>query len=145
MHILDKKRIISSNRHLFKTCKCVSFTGAKINDFEKLMRWRKRYTEMSFEPYGIGIEKNYALLNGISKVKYLPIGEMKNIKIFERWKYQSPGKKGDWLLEDEYRYNGDVDISLMPSDKIICICPYKNEALNVMKKYDIFAYYIFED
>lgn len=145
MHILDIKRIISSSRHLSKNCKCVSFSGAKIYDFEKLMRWRKRYTEMSFEPYGIGIEKKYALLNGITKVKYLPLRELKNIGIFEKWKYQSTGEKADWLLEDEYRSNGDVDISLIPPHKLICICPYKNEALMIRKKYDIFAYSIYED
>ena len=145
MHIFENLKINGSSRHLSKNNKCVSFTGAKFESFEKLMRWRKRYNEMSFEPYGVGIEKKIAIIKGIEKVKYLTVNEMQKIKISDKWKYQSIGKNGNWSLEDEYRFNGNVDLISIPSDKIIGICTNKKEALLIKNKFNIFAYSIYEE
>ncbi len=144
MHILDTKKFIGSERHLSSGSKCVSFTGSSVVDFVNLMKWRKRYTEYSFEPYGIGIEKNYAEYIGIQKVIYLNKCSLKEKVPSERWKYHSTGEYFDWKTENEYRYNGDLDLNSIPNDKIVCFCVNKDEASIITKKYSLLSYFLYE-
>lgn len=145
MRILEKKKIIGSERHLSSGSKCVSFTGSSVVDFVKLMKWRKRYTEYSFEPYGLGIEKKFGISIGIHKITYLHKYALKEIDPSERWKYHSLGEYYDWITENEYRYKGDLDFFNIPNDKLICFCLHKEEASIITKKYSILTYYISEN
>jgi len=139
-HILDKMCICSSDRHLSKNCKSVSFSGLNPKRFIDNFRWRKRYTEMSFEPYGIGIDKKYALNNGFVKVEYVEPINIKNVDIDKKWMVHSKGISNNWSNEEEYRFSGDVDLSLIPKDKLLCICLHKNEAQEIQKKFHITSY-----
>jgi hypothetical protein len=93
-----------------------------------LMRWRARYRQMSFEPYGIGIERQVALEHGICPVRYydrengeLPAAE--NI-----WLSQSAGTKGNWTAEREYRHRGDFNLGAIPRNKLLLLCHTAAEA-----------------
>jgi hypothetical protein len=126
--IVLNNTILSSSKNIEEQQSVVSFSGCSPVQMLPLIRWRSRYKQMSFEPYGIGIEKEDALSVGITPVSYYDRNKQLNHKEIPSWQKQSNGVKSDWTKEDEYRYNGDFDLSLIPDDNKIVICRYKKEA-----------------
>lgn len=126
--ILDEKLIIASAKNMPGKTPAVSFTGLAPIDIIKLMKWRARYSQMTFEPFGIGIEKDTALSMGIGKVQYYDIKSRKNNLSHPSWLRQSMGKITDWRNENEFRYKGNFDLNNIPTDKLIAVCFHKDEA-----------------
>jgi hypothetical protein len=142
-NILDNNLIYSSSRHASKTSKMVSFTGSPIYQFFDLMKWRNKYNEMSYEPYGIGINREDALKIGFKKVLYCSRDEFDKLTIDEKKIYHSSGIKTDWSKENEYRYFCDLDLNKIPKEKKICICQNSDESSYVEKKYGIKSYSLY--
>ncbi len=83
---------------------------------------------MSFEPFGIGIERNYAIAHGIKEVRYYQPSQKKPVDGQDSWWWQSVGKKTDWRIENEFRHKGDFNFSKVPEDKRLIFCHYKSQA-----------------
>jgi len=130
-NILYSKVIKASSRHMPDKEKIVAFTGCIPLEFVKNMRWRSRYTEMSFEPYGIAIEMKAAIDAGVRKVVYVNSRKDKNQN--ENWLIQSYGEKGFWVEEDEYRFKGDFYLKDFCRDQMVVICRNKEECEIVEK------------
>jgi hypothetical protein len=77
---------------------------------------------MSYEPYGIGIEKEEAIKNGFKKVSYCDPDKFNKLTSEEKKIYHSSGKKTDWSEENEFRLFSDLDLSQIPNEMKICIC-----------------------
>lgn len=142
-NILRTKTIKASSRHMSRNVKVVSFTGRSPLYFSSLMKWRSRYKEMSFEPYGIGIEKKAAFKYGIRPVIYQE--NFRNCTGNDRWLNQTYGKSCWWPDEDEYRYPGDVDLSLFSPEQLICFCLTENEADFIEKEFGIITIAFYEE
>ena len=128
-------QIKASSLHMPQKTPTVSFSGLAPQVAISLMYWRPRYCQMSFEPYGIGIEKDYAISMGIQAVHYYKAkSKPKNVM---PWLCQSIGKRSDWRLEDEYRYLGDLDLFHIPNEKKICFCYLHDEARDIQKRFGI--------
>jgi len=125
-NMLITGRIRGSSSHIINNHRVVSFSGCSPEEFVPLMRWRSRYKCMSFEPYGIGIKKEFALRVGIRPVIYTD----KTIteETDESWLYQSKGKIGNWVKEDEYRFKGDLALCDIPLSQLICFCLYEYQS-----------------
>jgi len=135
MNILSCRKIKASARHMPLKTPTVSFSGLPPHDAISLMRWRSRYCQMSFEPYGIGIDKTYAKSIGIKAVQYyLPNQKPKDIA---PWMCQSIGKRSDWRLESEYRYQGDLDLATIPIEMQVCFCYRSEEAIEIQRQFGI--------
>ena len=85
---------------------------------------------MSFEPYGIGIERDTALSAGIRQVYYYTALDRDSPQN-ERWLRQSAGEKSDWRREKEYRIRGDFDLSRIARDKLLLFCRYRSEVAQI--------------
>ena len=103
-----------------------------------LMKWRSRYRQMSFEPYGIGIEKTTAIQLGIVPVHYYRKKEYPKDK--PPWQLQSQGMKTDWKQEAEYRYPGDFNLSDIEPKKVAYFCHTRDEADFIEKSFGIRSY-----
>jgi hypothetical protein len=136
-HIFESQIIIGSDRHMPGKQQCVSFTGETPGQFLPLMRWRSRYKEMAFEPYGIGIRKCVALERGVKRVKY--IESTSGVNDEDRWLTQSPGKKGDWLLENEYRCKEQFPFTNIDRSDLLVVCQTVSESLHLSEKYGLNA------
>ena len=136
-NIMETKRIIASSKHMPKKIASVSFSSLSPYEMTPLIRWRARYLQMSFEPYGIGIESQYALASNIYPVRYYDKKSYHNLSKNDSWLYQSTGIKTDWRVEHEFRYRGDFNLSLIPINKLICFCFNENEAATLENLYDI--------
>lgn len=138
-NIIKTKKIVATKKNMPASTYTVSFSGLSPYEIIPLIKWRTRYRQMSFEPYGIGIERNYALSSGIRPVKYYDKKQKKYAKEKDPWLTQSSGLKSDWQVEDELRHYGDFDLSSVPTDKLILFCFYENEAEDIEKKYSLRA------
>lgn len=123
--ILSSRRIIASPRHMPGNIPCVSFTAASVQGFVPLMRWRSRYREMSFEPYGVGIRVSAARNIGVRPVHYHDRRDSPDAGPV--WGSQSAGVLTDWRQEQEWRVRGDVDLADISPGDLAAICPTEAE------------------
>ncbi|MFQ5453802.1 MAG: hypothetical protein ACE5D6_06410, partial [Candidatus Zixiibacteriota bacterium] len=130
LNIISNKFIKASPKNMPNKIPVVSFSEQTVSEMVNLMRWRSRYKQMSFEPYGIGIEKKTAFNMAIRPVKYHNKKEylLNNKENNYRWLSQSSGEKSDWRAEQEYRHKGDFMLTNIPLDKMILICHTEEEA-----------------
>lgn len=138
-NIIARGKIYGSERHMPKDVQAVCFTGHSPKRFLQHMRWRRRYVQMSFEPYGIGIEKKTAEAAGIQPVIYAGSGELRKLNPSERWIHQSEGKKCDWSEENEFRYKGSFSLTNIRPDKLTVFCLYPYEASLIRNRYGVEA------
>jgi hypothetical protein len=127
IRILSEQKLRASSRHLKKGIRAVAFSQLNPSKAINLMKWRSRYHEMSFEPYGIAIENTTAEKNGIKKV-YYGNPEMRNyLEPDKRPYFQSIGRIGNWSPEKEYRHIGDIDLSSINKKLITAIVLYPRD------------------
>ncbi len=128
MNMLSGNRLVASDRHMPRSTPTVSFSGLSPVDTLPLMKWRARYRQMSFEPYGVGIDKDTAYQMGIRRVRYYNRRNGTRTGGVDPWLAQSRGQKSDWGAEDEYRHRGDLQLSSAPRDRLVAFCVSRSEA-----------------
>ncbi len=126
--ILRTGRIVASSRHMPLGTPCVCFSGLPPADMVSLVRWRARYREMSFEPYGIGIERETVLRMGVHPVVYYERSSRCPPPPDDAWLRQSSGAITCWRNEDEYRSRGDFPLRRVPCDAVVVFCHTAREA-----------------
>jgi len=137
--ILTGKSIFASSNNMPSDIRTVCFSGLVPKEAIRLMKWRARYCQMSFEPFGIGIERNYAMAHGIKEVRYYDLSQEKQIDGQDNWLWQSAGMKTDWRNEKEFRHKGDFEFSSVPKEKLIVFCHYKKQASLIQNKTNLRA------
>ena len=137
--IINTKSIIASYKNMPSAIRTVCFSGLVPRGAAGLMKWRARYSQMSFEPFGIGIERSYAMAHGIKEVRYYELSQEKHIVGQDKWLWQSAGQKTDWRDEKEFRYKGDFEFSSVPKEKLIIFCHYKKQASLIQNKTNLRA------
>ncbi len=136
--IIAEHRLIASPRHMPANTPVVSFTGLSPTQIVPLMRWRSRFGEMSFEPYGLGLRRSTAEQLGIRPVRYYGGSERRPVDT-DQWLTQSSGAKTDWRQELEYRHRGDLDLSVVPTDDLIVFCLSPEESDQLQARFGIRA------
>jgi hypothetical protein len=135
---LQMKRLIASPRHMPQNTPVVAFSGLSPLEVAPLMRWRARFGEMSFEPYGIGIKVDAALRAATQPVRYYD-RKIKGEVSGQPWLWQSTGTRTDWRQEREYRHPGDFDLDkLLPSDLLV-FCLTSDEAAEITANFGLRA------
>jgi len=133
LRIVDMRRLIASIKNMPQNTPTVSFSALAPVEAAPLMRWRSRYRQMSFEPYGIGIRKSVAEDAGIRPVIYYDKGDNLPDNA-EPWLTQSTGSISDWTAEKEYRYRGDLTLSSFNDDDLVLFVRTADEARFVHEK-----------
>ena len=99
------------------------------------MRWRSRYSQMSFEPYGLGIRKQLAFQLGVMPVRYYDRKSEPLPGDVPIWLTQSIGEKSDWRQEREYRHLRDFQLDEIPDDDLILFCHAREDAASLEAKF----------
>ncbi|MBI5869231.1 MAG: hypothetical protein HZB43_13240 [candidate division Zixibacteria bacterium] len=129
LHILREKRIRASARKIGDKRAVVAFTDLSPVASLELMRWRPRWTNWAFEPYGIAIHRDLAATLGIRPVRYVPAAGWKTVPTEEKPFTHSDGKSDPiWPMEREWRCLGDVDLASIPPEAIRIIVRERAEA-----------------
>ena len=137
--ILRDRLLIASSRHMPERIPTVSFSGLPLAETAPLMRWRARYSEMSFEPYGIGIDRRACERAGIRTVQYCNRSESVSEFGEERWLQQSIGSITDWRQEKEYRHRGDLSLAELSTDELVVVSRTPEEARGIENRFQIKA------
>jgi hypothetical protein len=136
MRILAEKRLRASPRHMRSGVTAVSFSSLSPSRAAALMRWRARYREMSFEPYGVAIKQSAAERIGIKKAVYGNKEMIVYLSADEKPYFQSLGTIGDWEKEREYRYLGDLDLNRFAGSDIRVITRLSSEIDKIKTVFD---------
>jgi hypothetical protein len=127
--IVSDKQIWASYYHIRGGHKVVSFTELHPREAINLIKWRPRYVRWNFEPYGIAINKTYALSMGVRPVIYEPPEKYYELADEDKPFYQNPGEKGgEWEPEKEWRHHGNLDLTSIPPQNILLLVRNKSDA-----------------
>jgi hypothetical protein len=130
--ILSTKMLCASLRHIATSEPVVAFSSLSPVDVVPLMRWRARYREMSFEPYGIGIRSSIGDALGILPVKYgLAISGASG----DAWLTQSIGKRTDWRRECECRHRGDLRFEQIDNANLFIFTRTEKESRTIAERF----------
>jgi hypothetical protein len=133
--ILSDRKLRGSSRHYRRGMSAVAFSLLAPSEALQLMKWRARYQEMTFEPYGIAIRADEAERFGIKKVFYGNSEMYDYLDDKDKPYFQSLGTKGFWFPEKEYRHLGDLDFSLADAKDLKVIVRKENEVEWIPEEY----------
>ena len=121
--ILTEKRVRACGRLIGNSDPMVCLTACSPQEVVSLRRWRSGLMRWSFTSYGVAISKEVLLGLGAKPVLYTTLEIMRATPPGERRFMQlQHSKAGDWSLEEEWRIEGDIDLSLLnPSDMIAVV------------------------
>jgi hypothetical protein len=123
--IITEGRIRGSSWKVPGGAAAVAFTSLSPGDTLELMRWRKRYAHLSFEPYGVAIVKKELVTRGAREVRYVRDGEER----YGRDLFTHAAGEGDrWTRECEWRLPGDLDLNSLPPHTFTAIVPDEHAA-----------------
>jgi len=118
--ILTERRVRGSSWRVTGGGTVVSLTALSAEETIPLIRWRKRFVRYSFEPYGFAVRLAAAVALGAREVRYVADG---GVHPSERIFQHSPGTRGDWTREKEWRIRGDFDLGRLARDDYFVIVP----------------------
>ncbi|MBK7142119.1 MAG: hypothetical protein IPH75_08570 [bacterium] len=134
--IAGSRLLIGSPRHMPSNFPTVAFSALTPRDLIPLMKWRARYAELSFEPYGIGIREDIATELGILPVIYYDTTKPAEYEKWP-WRCQSIGTKTDWRQEAESRYPGDLSLASLGPEALRLFCHTQAEAEKLSTEFGI--------
>lgn len=132
--ILSTRTIYASSRHIAAKEAVVSFSSLPPAEVVPLMRWRARYRQMSFEPYGIGIRNSVGADLGILPVRY---GMTARSDSNDVWLTQSIGAKTDWRTECEHRHRGDMNLQSIDNPRLFAFTRTEDESRIVSDRFGV--------
>lgn len=138
--ILSMGQLIGSSSHLRGGIRAVAFTEVRPHDAQALMRWRKRFVRWSFEPYGIGIHKEWAKSHGFQPVRYGLPEDYDRLAHAQRPYFQNRGGRSDWRPEREWRLLGDLNLKDVPRDALCALARKEEEAAEIRALFDVRTY-----
>jgi hypothetical protein len=146
LRILRERLIRASAWRIGDKQAMVAFTELSPVESIPLMRWRPRWSNWAFEPYGIAIHRDLAESLGIRPVHYVPADVWRKIPPEEKPFSHSVGKTDPiWPMEREWRCAGDLDLGAIPSDALRIIVRDRTEAAVVQKAQDALVHAFMED
>jgi len=120
--ILDEGLIRGSSKLTRGPLPMVSFTECMPGDIGRIITWRPGLVRWSFERYGIGVPRDVLKELGARPVLYGPEGELALLDEDDRpfFQVRKPDAT-DWSNEREWRLRGDLDLGLVPLERLVAI------------------------
>jgi len=135
--IVESGHILASARNMPGKVPTVSFSGMNPRQLIPMIKWRARYHQMSFEPYGIGVSRDLVETLQIKQVNYFQDKADLIGSTSPPWLNQSVGKVTDWRPEQEYRHRDDFNLKDIPRDQMILFCRFVAEAKELEGRFGI--------
>jgi hypothetical protein len=129
-HILERKKICASARHIKSGYRVVGFTSATADNLSSLFRYRSRLINPNFEPYGIALSRHLAPEYSIHPVIYGDRAIFEKLPAEKKPFFQNDGD-GHWRAEREWRHLGDFDFTSLNGNQLRVIVPTAAEAERV--------------
>jgi len=123
--ILEERRIRASHFRIRAGASAVSLTALAPSETSSLFRWRSRYARYSFEPYALAIAREAVVRLGGRAVHYDDGASQGEADAFR----QGRGAGARWENEQEWRVEGDVDLSSVGPAELGAVVATNEEAL----------------
>jgi hypothetical protein len=126
--IVRESRIRASSWKIGSGAAMVALTECSPMESVPLIRWRKRWSRWSFEPYGVAVHRNWLQERGGKPVRYLTESEWNSHTPIEAPWCHRKGRKADiWPAEREWRVLGDLELDIAPPEAIRIIVKSSEE------------------
>ena len=130
--IVRQRRLLATGRAIRGGTPVVCFTAVEIAAIRQLRTFRVHRTRWDFEPYGIGIAKEWLIDRGTRPVLYGDETLWKQLAETQRPFFQRrcSGRSSaiDWSVEREWRHVGTVELADLPPDAAFVFVPSRDEA-----------------
>lgn len=137
--ILEEKRLRGSGKLIAGRTPMVSFSARSPAELFAQRRWRRGLIRWSFTPYALVIEKQ-CLLERARAVRYVDANELSAAPDEERCLLQKKSSSGmNWSIEEEWRADGDVDLSTLNARQMFALVAGEAEARQVQARFNIDA------
>jgi len=134
LRILRERLIRASSWRIGDKQAMVAFTELSPVESIPLMRWRPRWSNWAFEPYGIAIRRDLAETLGIRPVRYVPASEWRRVPPEEKPFTHSVGKNDPiWPTEREWRCAGDLNLGAIPTEALRIIVRDQEESIRAQE------------
>jgi len=120
--ILEEKLIRAASRFIRGKERVVCFSELPPARLSSLARWRRGLTRWAVEPYGVGIELAALSDYGAKPVQYGTDEDFSKLPADQKYLFQARrGRYVFWDVEREWRVKGNVDLSLVPNERIVIV------------------------
>lgn len=106
----------------------VCFSGRCPVQTSLLRTFRPHLRRWDYEPYGIAIQRDWLERHGVRPVEYLETSQPTHHFQQIRYSKGSATTRVDWSLEQEYRWEGDLDLRLVPIEAMFYFARTVEEA-----------------
>lgn len=131
-HILEEGMIRGSSRLTRGSLPMVSFTECRPEDLHRIIRWRPGLVRWSFECYGIAIPRKLLQQFGARPVVYGQESAASALPQDDRPFFQvRKTASTEWSNEREWRLRGDLDLRLVPPERLTVVVPTVHEARTI--------------
>jgi hypothetical protein len=134
--IVRQRRLLATGRAIRGGTPVVCFTAAGIAEIRHLRTFRTHRRRWDFEPYGIGLARDWLQQCGGRPVVYGDEALWNTLADSQRPYFQRRccGKNGaiDWSIEREWRHVGDLDLENLPPDAGFVFVPSMDEARHLI-------------
>lgn len=115
--IIKERRLRASKRLIRGEEELVSLTACPPWELVRLVRWRPSLVRWTFEPYGIALNRQKLESLGARPVIYGEDHQYRLLEDRDKPFFQACGQgANDWRVEKEWRYKGDLDLSLFSQE-----------------------------
>lgn len=133
--IVQQRRLLSSSRAIRGGTRVVCFTAATLAQLQSLHTFRAHRRRWDFEPYGIGVARQWLAQQGGRPVLYGDETLWARLSAAERPFFQRRlcGRQTviDWSIEREWRHVGDLDLGTLPAEAGFLFVPTPADALQL--------------
>lgn len=128
MHIVTTGVIYGHSKKIREGRPVVPFALVTPDSIKEIFRYRSRFLNPGFEPYGIAISKQSAINLGIRPVIYGAKDIFDHLSEDDKPYFQNQGSyNSQWTIEHEWRHLGDFHPHRLPPDRIRIIVPTLHE------------------
>lgn len=118
LRIVCQQRLRASGRLIPGQQPVVCFSGRCPAETAARRTFRPHLRRWDYEPYGVAIDRRWLMDHGARPVEYLEAGEPDNHFQQPRYSRGSPATRIDWSLEQEFRWEGDLDLRRIPTEAL---------------------------
>jgi len=128
LRIVCQQRVRGSGRLIPGQTPMVCFSGRCPAETAAQRTFRPHLRRWDYEPYGVAIDRRWLTDRGARPVEYLEVGEPDSRFQQPRYSRGAPETRIDWSLEQEFRWEGDLDLRRIPTEALFYFVRTATEA-----------------
>ena len=128
LRIVCQQRLRAGRRLIPGQQPVVCFSGRCPAETATQRTFRAHLRRWDYEPYGVAIERDWLIEHGGRAVEYVEQAEPRHHFQQARYSRGSPAQRIDWSLEQEFRWEGDLDLRRVPPQALFYFVRTAREA-----------------